>query len=460
MSRLLIVLIAVLVAGVLLWRGSSWRQRGSRAPEPRLPSEAIDDHVRVPLEPPQAIAVDSSDVGDLTSGRRSIQVVETSKVPSVAPEPRAEIVSVFVLTGRVVDDRGRGVADFRIEGKRADPSARGSGDEDLLESFRDTDGSFAVNGLVQGTWDLRATGREHAPSEFLRVGVPASGPIEIVLPREAGVSGRVVDPRGAPVVGASVQTSQKEGLPVFFSNKYSTDEQGLIEIRGLSPGSVGLLASGSGFAPSEVLSLDLAAGETVTGIVLRLRTGGTILGELVGADGRPQAGGAVSLHAQGYYISSETDVDGRFQVACVPPGEVIVWAETLEGVNLNERVTVSQGEMVHVHFAAPDGLVRLHGRVQAGGEPFAGGEVSASLVEGGTITGNYSHAEIDEDGAYQLTLTGAWSPRAGDPPLLALPLLECDGRRACRGRVRVRRDDPARTDLGARDGLGGSWRVP
>ncbi len=316
----------------------------------------------------------------------------------------------LAVEGRVVDDLGAPLANFSILADRVESGPRFDPDGDRSRLFRDTDGSFRMDGFAGGEWTLRGRSKDHAASEPVRVTLPGGDPILLVVPREAVVSGRVLDPSGAPLAAASVeaQVAGEHGLSSFRSDDEDVvDENGSFEIDGLGPGKIVLRAHGSSFASSAPESVELGAGETRTGLVLRLRPGGTILGELVGSEGRPLSG-HVSLDGEGFEAYPETDAEGRFQVSGVPPGEIFLWAQTEEGIQIQQRVTLSEGETVRVRLAPPGRLVRLHGRVRAGGEALVGANLWASRAgEREDAPGSSSSSETGEDGAYEIQLPGS-----------------------------------------------------
>ncbi len=313
------------------------------------------------------------------------------------------------LSGRVVDDLGASVAEFRVTAERRSTRSGWTPEGTVTRSFRDADGAFVLPGLVPGEWELQAGGEGYGLSEPLRVSVPDGEPPLLVLPREARVRGVVLDPSGAPVAGAHVLDEQNVAS-IFTVHAVDetgkTDARGAFTLGGLSPGALELVAEGSGWAPSTPLVLELAAGQEVGDLVLQLRVGGTITGEVLGSSG----GGEVFVASLSFefYEGFPLDAEGRFEARGVPPGEVQVSLETEGWLELTQEVSVAAGETVHVRFA-PEELrrVRLHGRVLAGGEPLVGASVSATTMST-TSFGHYP-GETDAAGVYELTLPGAGS---------------------------------------------------
>jgi hypothetical protein len=319
----------------------------------------------------------------------------------------------LALSALVVDDLGAPVTDFQVTATRIELQPGGWRREldPLQRSFRDTDGSFTLEGFVPGQWQVSLSARGHGPSEPAQVELPGAERLVLVLPREARVRGHVVDASGAVVPGAHVRAEREHGghmLRFFGAGEglERSDASGAFELTQLAPGTVRLVAQVEGRAPSQPLPLELAAGETRSEVVLELRLGATILGQVLDAAGRPDARREVSVAnwEAHHHSSHETDDDGSFRATGLPPGEFLVWAETEEGFRYQEQVTVAEGETVQVRLRQPDVQpVHLHGHVLAGGEPLAGIRIGATLPGAPDSEGT----ETDAEGYYELLLPGA-----------------------------------------------------
>jgi carboxypeptidase family protein len=319
------------------------------------------------------------------------------------------LTSGLELAGTVTDERGTPLDAFFLTARRVEGLSR-SGMDSPRRGFRDAGGQFVMTGLAPGSWELSGQSSGHADGS-VRVTLPSSEPVVLVLPRGASLSGRVLDPAGAPVADADVALDTEgsfSSMHFSLGEDDETDADGFFALEDVSPGSTTLQASAPGFAPSAPLALEVVAGESTTGLVLTLRPGARILGELVGSDGRPEVERTVRANSDGFHGSAETDAEGRFEIADVPPGEHRLWADTSEGIQIQQSVSVAEGETVRVRLAPPGGLVRLHGVVRAGGAPLAKANLYASRRgEDGRSTSTSSSAETDDEGAYELGLAGA-----------------------------------------------------
>jgi len=315
----------------------------------------------------------------------------------------------LTLRGRVQDERGAPLADFELEAHRPYGMDAPSFRESVEDAYHATDGSFALDGFGPGAWDLYARSRAHAPSEELRVVLPATEPVTLVVPREATLRGVVLDVAGVPVSGAKVALARASTLGLEFTHQtVTTDEKGAFRIEREEPGRATLRALTPAGVPGAALEVELVAGEELADLVLRLEPGGRLSGEAVGAAGEPLADLRVEASQPGRGFSSEvrTDAAGRFVFDELPAGALSVSARTDAGANLRAEVTLEAGQEARVRLEAPAGALRLHGRVSAGGRPLAA-EITVRAANGAPAPRGASSARCDEDGRYELSLPGA-----------------------------------------------------
>src|SRR5262249_3345948 len=152
------------------------------------------------------------------------------------------------VDGRVVDDLGAPLADFTVVADRGEDMSRVLDGHNLVRSFRDTDGTFHMDGFAPGQWKLRGRSKSHSESEPVSVTLPDGRPGVLVVPRAARVSGRVLDPGCAPVAGAEVELVNERGPGSFFDVQSArSDEQGNFEFEAHRPGEIVLWASAPNF---------------------------------------------------------------------------------------------------------------------------------------------------------------------------------------------------------------------
>jgi len=107
--------------------------------------------------------------------------------------------------GRVVDEQGTPVAGASVCVNR-----EGLYDAGLASTRTDADGRFELTGLVEGEYDLEASGLwlergSSTPWIPIYLGGIAGGPHEVVLPRGQTIEGRVLRPDGTPAIGLHIQ---------------------------------------------------------------------------------------------------------------------------------------------------------------------------------------------------------------------------------------------------------------
>jgi carboxypeptidase family protein len=338
------------------------------------------------------------------------------------------------LRGTVVDDAGAPLTSFQVG---ANPEIGLMNSPEAVNVERQSpDGSFTLGVARAGVWSVNAsTDDGERRSEPVSVPVPQGAePLRLVVPRASGVSGVVVDPDGNPVAEASLNVSDDPSEAAFGfvgDGMTQSGDDGRFTLENVAPGST-LIASHADWASSESVALDLAPGETRTDLVLTLRIGARVTGELFDAEGKPEAGknvncagGAMGAMAFGFGAerSTVTDGAGRFAFEHVTPGKLTVSAvpsqeELMEQLQTGDEsamlaimsemrsasVEVADGGEAHVVLGAkPKKPVRVHGVVTEAGAPLADKGVMA-FVEGGALLAGMKLGRTDASGRYELLL--------------------------------------------------------
>ena len=361
------------------------RRFGTTAPPPQ-DTTGVDGGFQIP---------------DLAAGGYDLKVESPGfgpvKVPGIeVPEGAGDVdLGTVVLSpgvaieGLVVDAEGRPLAGIEIRAGEPSrfplPAAF-----QLMMLARETpaitgaDGRFAVPDRRQGErLDLVVSGDGYVTLAVAGVTAPPEEPLEVVLKQSSRVSGRVVDPRGEPIAGASVE-ARAEGLGgsggggMSSLNRSRTDADGGFELRAVEPGLVTVAASATGFQEAQLSGLEAAAGGELRDVELVLRPGAMVRGTVLDAGGEPVAGARVWISATGEErpeAYATTDGDGRFEITGVRPGRRTVTASDDRGRQVAKSLEVATGgQSVELRFA--DG-VEVSGRVvDAAGLGVAGAEVS------------------------------------------------------------------------------------
>jgi len=249
-----------------------------------------------------------------------------------------------------------------------------------------------------------------------------------VLEPAASVSGTVLDNFGTPIGGATVtrQVPLAEAIVNRGREPVSTtsDARGRFHLGGLDPGGHALLARREGFAASEPVPVELVAGGVVEDVVLELRLGGLLTGEVFDDEGEPAPGRMVIVRSNGDPLDQRllpTDASGEFRVEHLEPGGYQVIAtvnfmtedlDTSDSGGLGELLgsmkmtaaDIVEGEETHVVLGAPpEDPVTLVGRVVHAGEPVPG--VMVSLIpEEGRGLGEMKLRTADAEGAFTVEL--------------------------------------------------------
>jgi hypothetical protein len=170
------------------------------------------------------------------------------------------------IEGSVVDERGSGVASYRL-GIEAFASARGRRVErGNARRFDDPRGAFHWDKLSPGSYVLTAStaGKPPARSEAIEVkaGEAASG-VRIVLAQGGSVIGHVYDDHHAPIADASVRFDAVSSV-VEGAGGVKTDEHGSYRLDGAPAGPVSVAVHRDGFRDRLVSGVRVASGRTVT----------------------------------------------------------------------------------------------------------------------------------------------------------------------------------------------------
>jgi Carboxypeptidase regulatory-like domain len=217
---------------------------------------------------------------------------------------------------------------FRFGG----PRGRGRGPGEPVAVHAD-DGGFTLDDVAAGKWDVqvRAAGYEEGRVGGIAVeeGSTVEG-VDVRLSRGGVISGRVTDARSAqPVRDATVRAELSGGGggprirfgPEDNPNEASSDALGQFQITGLPPGSYTVTASHPDWTEAtERVELKEAA----AAVELKMTTGASVGGTVIGVGQRPVAGASVALSPGGGGSgmrgpfadgdqSTITDAAGRFR---------------------------------------------------------------------------------------------------------------------------------------------------
>ncbi|UQA57716.1 carboxypeptidase regulatory-like domain-containing protein [Polyangium aurulentum] len=249
------------------------------------------------------------------------------------------------------------------------------------------------------------------------------------LPENGSITGRVTDPAGAPVAGATVcATAGSNMMPFDQAEPKCTPaaQDGQYRIADLVPGRFTLFASAPGYRPGSYASpdperarfVDLRAGEARTGVDFKLPRGGVeVKGLVKDVGGGAIAGALVTLHgwmgpSQGAVVT-RSDAEGAFS-AWLDEGQFIARASA-EGYADGWKDGAAPGPAVEILLTPGSALV---GRVvESGtGEPVAGAKIDPGLEQSMGLSSSKA-VMSDEEGHFRVEglSPGRYKPSARAP---------------------------------------------
>ncbi len=258
----------------------------------------------------------SFEIGQLHPGSWQLRTASPSHLPAtvalqVGPEEQVEGVVLELregssVAGRVVDDRGLPVPDFKVGIRRSENFGGLSIERFTLEEATRTDehGMFVVAGIEQPVATIRAFGNGYTSA--LQADVPV-GTVDLLLrvSRLGSVSGTLQDMSGLPIAGSTVSVERvdgdRPGLGGMFraaGEAIETAADGSWRIESVEPGDVVVRAEGPEHLPAESLPLVVQAGRTTEAVKVVADRGAALRVTVTDAEGRPVEGAAVKVHRE------------------------------------------------------------------------------------------------------------------------------------------------------------------
>lgn len=396
---------------------------------------------------PEPAHVDDAAATATTPKKRAPREEWQARLDGVAPGTANLALALAApagVRGRVVDEAGAPVTKFKLFAQRTGSGVMGALGQATTEGeFEDANGAFFLTGLVAGTWNVHATADDYAQREPATLEVPREDTeFVIVLAHAARVFGFVRDPLGNPVSGAEVE--QATGGPNWERAlraapeppKSNSEAAGAFELAGLVPARVKLVARAKGFAASVPVEVDLASAPIARDVVLTLRAGATLTGEVFDDAGKPAVRWMVQVTDTASFSQEMafTESDGRFRVEHLEPGprQIVAMpsgapqaAQANDGASGDAAAdlasdmtsfvsklkmttaTLVDAEETHVVLGAPPRApVDVSGSVTHAGAPYAGAMISFVRRGGEKHQGmsGFKLTAVDPRGHYQLTL--------------------------------------------------------
>ncbi|MFT5051557.1 MAG: hypothetical protein ACI8QZ_002976 [Chlamydiales bacterium] len=337
------------------------------------------------------------------------------------------------LWGRVTTSDGSPLESFEIKASRQVESAMGS----LALDTKDTsvseaeDGAFFLENMLEGSWHVSAIAEGYRSLEPTMIELPADTehePLVVVVTRTATFAGHVVGPDGERVAGATVAVDT--GKPNWMAQisrsltlpKAISEEDGSFILEGVPPGAVALFASAEGFARGASVSMDVAPGERVDDLELRMILGGRLTGEVYDEKGELAPGMMVMANSMSMNQNiTSTDANGHFELNGMDPGsyQVIAMDRSADMSGMDDgnmsglmnsmkisQADIKDGEETHITIGAPPANpVNIHGRVTHGGEPF-GNAMVTFYPSGEKLYEHLKFTDVDAQGEYEIVVDG------------------------------------------------------
>ena len=284
-----------------------------------------------------------------------------------------------------------------------------------------------LEGLPLGKWVVTARGLGYGDGAKVEVTAPSEEEVEIVLPRECRITGKVMGPDGEPVEDVWVTVEHGSGSTA----RTQSGEEGAFSAPRLNPGLATIAATGGGWAKSSPVEVTLAAGEQREDVVVYLRRGAELTVRVHPAAG-PIAGRSVQLTGGGWR-REETDADGQVVFTGLDPGDYEVTLQPAGGDDFGGRgwmqrmanekkveISLVDQQRAQVVVGEPSATaVTVSGRVTAGGDAVAGAVLTVTPAEGGDpvgaveadATGSYS-VTIDSPGEYRFLVGREWQSQS------------------------------------------------
>lgn len=214
-------------------------------------------------------------------------------------------------------------------------------------------GDYSIVDIPAGTYRLRAWPSDSEPhvqrywpnawsfcdAEPIAVGEDeARADLDFELDIGGQLSGRLLDPDGAPVAGASVSCGGVNSRVAGYSRGATTDSDGRFTVVGLD-GDAGatdtwaLQLEAQGFPrqypgptydDDESEPFEVRFGELTDAGDLSLLAGIAVTGTMQSPDG-PLSGAQVHVYSSGQVLNTLSTEDGSYAVDGLPPGDVLVW---------------------------------------------------------------------------------------------------------------------------------------
>jgi hypothetical protein len=232
-----------------------------------------------------------------------------------------QVDSGIAIFGRVTNDIGEPVsgADVRAYGRNGGGSMNG---------LTDDNGEYRLTNAKKGMYQLNFDKDKHTNGYINQIEV-GSEPIDFVLQREAGVSGRIVGPNHQPITDFSVAlVNGGYNFNRARDLKRFTHEEGLFTVDGgRTDQEITVLARSEGYADTQVPLGKLQPGEVRQDVLVQMQVENIVAGLVVDSDGNPVSGAGIyrgqvprNDYERENSKAATSSREGRFELKGIPSG--------------------------------------------------------------------------------------------------------------------------------------------
>lgn len=255
------------------------------------------------------------------------------------------VESGATLSGRVIDDESKGIADATITARSKNGYSQTEGTYVASTTKSDANGHFTLSGLTTGKLSLTAQKSDYkAASRDVTLDV---GHVTLELIRLASISGIVLDESGEPISGSLVRavplkgSSTAVGLVMLGDGHFTrhvrsvsarSKDDGTFILRNLKDGEYRIEATGQ---HKKVTSpkLALTRGQSIAGIELRPEPGASLRVLVLDPDGNPVDKADVTAKAEQKQTAASAQIDARIAL----PAPMVIHSSSSSSPPLRAR---------------------------------------------------------------------------------------------------------------------------
>ncbi len=345
------------------------------------------------LSSPTATADDDGhfELRDAPTGKLTLAATSPGFLPASVPvelasgQSRSDLRVVLhrgaTVVGRVAGPDGTPAVGAEVALTAQDVSILPTGTPGTVASV-DGDGGYLLDAVPPGPQTFQAELPGARPATRDLTVHPGENRLDFQLTAGLDLAGRVVDPAGAAVGGATVTLATGDGVPATTAS----GDDGSFRFSGLRSGTYRLSGRAEGYAAAtEEVRLADAARQDVE---LRLTSGGAVAGRILGLSPQQLAEVRISaLRASDLGAPRvEADAQGEYRISDLSPGEWTVMASLgLPGRSARGTAQLPPGvPEVRLDLEFPSGFT-LSGRLLRAGQPLSGAVV---VVQGTDVDGS------------------------------------------------------------------------